>query len=210
MSLLFFFLFNQTTNADPVNRMNTFTPEQRLQVSAIERSFDVDKITVAHCNQINNGNIKKFVNSVDLLGVPLYADLKVNHMHRNVQKFYCKNNSVLFDFKNIPCASDVNSKLIDTYCLDLYGSQLWKYSKNDVNAFYTAWRKVVRRIRKILSTTHCNLLPSINKSLLIEFLTEKRRAKFIWSCFNNPNLIVRNILLAAKISVFQILVTIIN
>ena len=59
---------------------------------------------------------------------------------------------------------------MDTYCLDLYGSQLWKYSKNDVNAFYIAWRKVVRRIWKIPSTTHCNLLPTINKSLPIEFL----------------------------------------
>ena len=75
------------------------------------------------------GRSVEFVNSITLLGVPLYADLKVNHIHRNVQKFYCKVNSVLFDFK------DVKSKLIDTYCLDLYGSQLWKYSKNDVNAF---------------------------------------------------------------------------
>ena len=54
-----------------------------------------------------------------------------------------------------------------------YGSQLWKYSKNDVNAFYIAWRKVVTQIWKIPSTTHCNLLPSINKSLPIEFLIEK-------------------------------------
>ena len=68
------------------------------------------------------GRSVEFVNSVDLLGVPLYADLKVNHIHRNVQKLYCKVNSVLFDFKDIP--SDVKSKLIDTYCLDLYGSQL--------------------------------------------------------------------------------------
>ena len=147
------------------------------------------------------GRSVEFVNSVDLLGVPLYADLKVNHIHRNVQKFYCKVNSVLFDFKDIP--SDVKSKLMDTYCLDLYGSQLWNYSKNDVNAFYIAWRKVVRRIWKIPSTTHCNLLPAINKSLPIEFLMEKRCAKFIWSCFNCHNLIVRNISMAAKISSFS-------
>ena len=96
-----------------------------------------------HSNARFMGRSVEFVNSVDLLGVPLYADLKVNHIPRNVQKFYRKVNSVLFDFKDIP--SDVKSKLIDTYCLDLYCSQLWKYSKNDVNAFYTAWRKVVRK-----------------------------------------------------------------
>ena len=101
-----------------------------------------------------------------------YKKIVINHIHRNVQKFYCKVNSVLFDFKDIP--SNVKSKQIDTYCLDLYGSQLWKYSKNDVNSLYTTWRKVVRRIWKIPNTTHCNLLPSINKSLPIEFLMEKK------------------------------------
>ena len=77
-----------------------------------------------HSNVRFMGRSVEFVNSVDLLGVPLYAGLKVNHIHRNVQKFYCKVNSVLFDFEDIP--SDVKSKLMDTYCLDLYSSQLWK------------------------------------------------------------------------------------
>ena len=56
---------------------------------------------------------------------------------------------------------------------------------------------------KIPSTTHCNLLPSTNKSLPIEFLIEKRCAKFICSSFNTHTLIVRNISLAAKISSFS-------
>ena len=73
------------------------------------------------CSQLHSnvqfmGRSVEFVNSVDLLGVPLYADLKV--IHRNVQKFYCKVKNVLFDFKDIP--NDVKSKLIDTYCLDVY------------------------------------------------------------------------------------------
>ena len=43
------------------------------------------------------GRSVEFVNSVDLLGVPLYADLKVN-IKRNIQKCYGKVNSVSFDF----------------------------------------------------------------------------------------------------------------
>ena len=31
-----------------------------------------------------------------------------------LQKSYCMVNSVLYDFKNIPC--DVKSRLLDTYC----------------------------------------------------------------------------------------------
>ena len=79
------------------------------------------------CSQLHSnvrfmGRSVEFVNSVDLLGVPVYADLKANHIHSNVQKLYCKVNSVSCDFKDIP--SDVKSKLIDTYCLDLYDSSL--------------------------------------------------------------------------------------
>ena len=102
-------------------------------------------------------------------------------VHQQIDRFLSlssmRSHSVLFDFKDIP--SDVKSKLMDTYCLDLYSSQLWKYSKNDVNAFYIAWRKAVRRIWKIPSTTHSNLSPVINKSLPIEILMEKRCDKFI-------------------------------
>ena len=58
-----------------------------------------------------------------------------------------KVNSVLYDFKDILC--DVKTRLLDTYCLDLYGSQLWNYNKHDVNHFYVAWRKTVRRLWKI-------------------------------------------------------------
>ena len=51
------------------------------------------------CSQLHSnvrfiGRSVEFVNSVDLLGVPLYADLKVNHIHRNVQKYYCKVNQI--------------------------------------------------------------------------------------------------------------------
>ena len=53
------------------------------------------------CSRLHSrmGRSVEFVNSVDILWAPLYADLKVNHMHRGVQqKFYCKVNNVLFYF----------------------------------------------------------------------------------------------------------------
>ena len=72
------------------------------------------------------------------------------NINGSVQKFYCKVNSVLYDFKDIPC--DVKTRLLDTYFLDLYGSELWNYSKHDVNHFYVAWRKTIRRLWKIPNT----------------------------------------------------------
>ena len=89
-------------------------------------------------------------------------------------------NSVLYDFKDIPC--DVKAKLLDSYCLDVYGSQLWNYSKHDVDMYFTAWRKSIRRLWNIPNTTHCNLLSSINSSVPIVINLERRCAKFIWFC----------------------------
>ena len=76
------------------------------------------------------------VDRAELLGVYIYCDVKDRIINGSVQKFYCKVNNVLYDFKNIPC--HVKTRLLDTYCLDLYGSQLWNYSKHDVNHFYVA------------------------------------------------------------------------
>ena len=56
--------------------------------------------------------------------------------------------------KNVPCHdSHVKSKLLATYCLDLYGSQLWNYSRHDVQSFYVAWRKTIRRLWKLPNTS---------------------------------------------------------
>ena len=44
-------------------------------------------------------------------------------LHSSVQKFYCRVYSVLYDFKYIPC-DVIATKLLDSYCLDVYGSQL--------------------------------------------------------------------------------------
>ena len=94
----------------------------------------------------------EYVDCTDLLGVSVTSRIKERNVNSSVQKFYCRVNSVLYDFKDIPC--DVKAKLLDSYCLDVYGSQLWNYSKHDVDMFFTAWRKSIRRLWKIPNTTH--------------------------------------------------------
>ena len=59
--------------------------------------------------------------------------LKIEILMEVYRIFYCKVNSVLCDFIDIPY--DVKIRLLGTYCLNLYGSQLWNYSKHDVNHF---------------------------------------------------------------------------
>ena len=70
---------------------------------------------------IYNGNIitdGDFVERAELLGVSICCDVKDKNINGSVQKFYCKVNSVLYDYKDIPC--DVKTRLLDKYCLDLY------------------------------------------------------------------------------------------
>ena len=67
------------------------------------------------------GRYMGFLISAELLGVPLDADVTVIQIHRNIQKFHGKVNSMLFDFEDKDIPSNVKWKPIDTYCLDLYG-----------------------------------------------------------------------------------------
>ena len=61
----------------------------------------------------------EFKQSTQLLGVHLTKEISDKSMASTVHKFYGKVYSVLYDFKNLPC--HVKSKLLATYCLDLYG-----------------------------------------------------------------------------------------
>ena len=77
--------------------------------------------------------------------------------------------------------------------MDAYGSNLWDYSNQYVKSFYVAWRKVIRRIWYLPYNTHCNILPFINNTDSVELSLEKRCVKFVWSCLNSSNAVVKNI-----------------
>ena len=57
--------------------------------------------------------------------------------------------------------------------------------------------QIVRRLWKLPNMTHCNLLSTINSSLPIEIALEKRCAKFIHSCLNGNNLIIKTTSISA-------------
>ena len=159
-----------------------FVMHQKLNVCIL--------MMLAHnCRTPFMGRPMEYVYSPDLLGVSVISKIRERNVNSSVHKFYCRVNSVLCDFKDIPC--DGKAKLLASYCLDVYGSQLWNYSKHDVDMFFTARRKSIRRLWEIPNTTHCNLLSSINSSVPIVIDLEWC-AKFIWSCINSDNHVVEN------------------
>ena len=83
--------------------------------------------------------------------------------------------------------------MLSSYCLDAYGSQLWPIYDKSVKSSYVAWRRTIRKFWALPNTTHCKYLHTINNSLPIDFMLEKRCLKFIWSCINSNNTIVKDV-----------------
>ncbi len=65
-------------------------------------------------------------------------------------------------------SSDVLYVSFKTYCMPLFGSVLWDLTDVNMNRFYVAWHKAIRRVWKISPQTHCVLLPVTCNDLPIE------------------------------------------
>ena len=57
----------------------------------------------------------------------------------DVNDLNCRLNNLLADFAH--CSSSTLSALFETYCMNIYGSQVWPYSKNCPSKFYIFWRR---------------------------------------------------------------------
>ena len=107
-------------------------------------------------------------------------------MSSTVRDFNRRVNNLLADFSFVD--SKTPSVLFDSYCMSIYGSQLFKlYDKNSVNCIYVAWRKAIRKIWKIPNISHCRLLPYINDCNHIDSILERRCILFLYNIFNGEN-----------------------
>ena len=70
-------------------------------------------------------------------------------------KFNIKSNEVFSDFKLLPCY--IKSKWFTTFCIDAYGCQLWNFESKQGHHFYVAWRKAVRKLRRLPYTATCSI-----------------------------------------------------
>jgi hypothetical protein len=64
--------------------------------------------------------------------------------------------------------------------MSAYGSQLWDFSHKDVQYFFVAWRKCVRRVWGLPARTRCNILPVLLcNTLPVEMQLHQRFIKFV-------------------------------
>jgi hypothetical protein len=123
-------------------------------------------------------------------------------VENSVMDFYRKSNYVLSRFPSV--SNKVKSKLHWSYCMDVYGSQLWNFNSKYVQQFYVAWRKVIRKIWNLPYATHNRFIHIINNCLPIDILLQKKCLSFIYSAINSENNTVSNIVntvLSCKYSV---------
>ena len=61
------------------------------------------------------------------------------------------------------CSCDIRSSLFRSYCTSFYGSPLWNLNNNDIQRFYTVWRKCIRRLWGIPYRTRSKYLATLQK-----------------------------------------------
>ena len=67
----------------------------------------------------------------------------------------CKTNAILGDFGC--CDSSTLVNIHRTFCMDLYGCELWTISSKYTEEMHTAWRIAMRKIWKLNPRTQFDL-----------------------------------------------------
>jgi len=100
-------------------------------------------------------------------------------------------NNVLCFFSKLK--SSVVYKLFQSYCMSLYGCELWLLSNTCLEDLCVSWRKCLRRVWRLPYTTHCYLLPLICECLSLEDEICRRSLHFIRECLCNSSRLVNAI-----------------
>ena len=131
------------------------------------------------------GGIVSIINTDKHLGHPIGRDSNKTSIDDAINDLYCKTNMIMSHFSYVDF--DVKYKLFKSFCMPLYGCVLWNYFSRDIQRFYTAWRKCIRRIIGVPYKTHCNLLHLIVEDLDISTQLLNRCSKFIKSIIDSNN-----------------------
>ena len=137
-----------------------------------------------------------FVSSCTFLGISVSShDISDRNIPQSVQKLYRRSNEVMPDFRSL--SRNVKSQLFSIFCLDAYGSQLWPFLITLLNCIIMHGESLLGKLGACLSLTHCRFLHTINNSLPIDVQLEKKSLKFLHSCLNRSNEVVKSISLSS-------------
>ena len=134
-----------------------------------------------------NGSVIELVKHDKHLGNIIGQNCTMHQIQDCLNAFNGKVNMVKSHFGHI----DLDSlyQIFKTYCMPLYGSQLWDYDNKNINTFNVAWRKAIRRLLNLPNTTHCNLLPYICDDIPPNIQLYRRVISFVNGLSKSKNVV---------------------
>ena len=142
-----------------------------------------------------NGEIIPVVESDKHLGNYLTTNIHDRNIIGSVSDLYQRSNWVISDFRACDfraCDSNTLDNLHRTYCMHMYGCELWDLNCNYVTDFKVAWRKIKRRIWRLPYRAHNVIVHSLSYD--IDHQLDTRMTKFVYSCLNHSNSVCRSLL----------------
>ena len=107
----------------------------------------------------------------------------------SVCDLYQRSNSTISDFN--ACNSDTLDMLHSSFCMHMYGCELWNLSLSYTDKYIIVWRKIKRRIWKIPINNNKHIVHNLSSDC--KYLIEKRILKCIHNGLNS-NSVCANLL----------------
>ena len=134
------------------------------------------------------------------LGHYISNDIHDRNIVSSVCDLYQRSNCTNSDVN--ACNSDTLNRLHASFCMHMYGCELWNLSSSYTDKYIIAWRKIKRRIWKIPINSHKHIAHNLRSDC--KYFIEKRILKYINNGLNSNN-VCANLLqvkLTCKISCF--------
>ena len=90
---------------------------------------------------MSNGSKIDYSKQCVHLGTTIFSDMSIKNIDNAVNDLYMRTNNLMADFSY--AESTTLSLLYNSYCMNVYGSQLWHLNNKSVERFYVAWRKSI-------------------------------------------------------------------
>ena len=93
------------------------------------------------------------------------------------------------------CLSKLNAsvryKLFQSYCMSIYGCELWSLTNDKIDDLCISWRRSLRRIFGLPYDTHCYILPLLGQYLPLFDEICSRSLSFIKTCVQHKSKLIR-------------------
>jgi hypothetical protein len=156
---------------------NTYSVEYNIKFNPDKSKMVIyDKDTTVDVSVMFNDCILRNNDKDVHLGNNTGPGVESNGIREIISDFYRRVNITLARFSKVK--PNIKYELLKSYCMCLYGCQLWDYSSPDIELFFTAWRKCIRRVWSLPQRTRCHLLHLICQDKSVEMQLHKRFLNF--------------------------------